>query len=1130
MPRISVVVPIYNVEAYLAECLESLAGQTFRDLEVIMVDDGSTDGSGPIAERFAARDHRFRLMRQPNGGLSRARNTGTDAATGELIAFVDSDDVLPLNAYELLAGALDKTGSDFATGNARRLDRSGLSQLRFVQDAFAVTRLKTHVTRFRPLLADRTAWNKLWRRSFWDEHGLRFPDGRVHEDIPVVLPAHFMAKSVDVISEPVYHYRVRESGARSITQRRLEKKVLLDRLAAVEEVHAYLVREGPRKARRWYEESIVMDDLRYFLEVLDRADDEYRQIFLDRVNALLERCSPRIERKLLPIHRLKWHLVRRRLLPELLEVLRFQREDLAETPPVRVRGRWYGDYPFRTDRRLKIPASVYAFRPGQGFGLDAGIDELRLEGPRLHVGGYAYMDAIGAPARRSQRVTVTAVRRGRLRRLRARAAPLRARARPVQRPDVVAAAPRPLGDPAWSGFAATLDLRRLRRPGTWELYVIVRVGRLIRRKMRFKLGGPVPVRAVEAESGLRVVPTDARQVLLERRERWATIATPALTGGVLELRGRRHGVGEARLTLRPSDGSETLTYDVEAADGAFTVRVPAADLAGAERRWVPSFGRVRLRLRDDDHQAAWPCGELELALVRTRGGDAELVARTPRALLTDAAWPGDGTLEVSGTLAAPDGERELLLLSAGDQGERHAFTLEVRDGRFAARLRPGAIESLAGALPLSEGRWLPHAPAPFGVGAELRARLPLRTTIAHKPFVLGLTTDGEAALIVGRDLADDERGRFNQLRLRKASYAGRRGEPLREAVVYSSFRGRQYSDSPRAIHEELVRRGAPVEHLWVVRDAGARVPDTATVLREGSREYFEALARSRYLVYNDFFPDWFRRREDQICVQTGHSAPLRRLGYDAGDGERPFRRIEHRWDEQVANWQYVVSPNSFATPILRRAYAIEGELLETGYPRADVLADAERARAVRARLGVPEGVRTVLYAPTYRDAAIDRRGRYRLEWRLDVERLRDALGPDTVLLARKHYHVVDELPVNGLVRDVSSYPDGTELLLAADVLVTDYSSLMYDFANTGRPLLLYAYDLDEESRGFYVDLEREAPGPLLRTSAELADALRDVERAVAGYAERYRAFAARHCELDDGHAAERVVERVIRIP
>src|SRR3954447_16249370 len=125
MPRVSVVVPIYNVEDYLAECLESLAAQTFEDLEVIMVDDGSTDGSAAIAESFAARDPRFKLVRRVNGGLSAARNTGIEAATGEFLAFVDSDDLVAPDAYEKLVGTLDKTGSDFASGNAHRLYPNG---------------------------------------------------------------------------------------------------------------------------------------------------------------------------------------------------------------------------------------------------------------------------------------------------------------------------------------------------------------------------------------------------------------------------------------------------------------------------------------------------------------------------------------------------------------------------------------------------------------------------------------------------------------------------------------------------------------------------------------------------------------------------------------------------------------------------------------------------------------------------------------------------------------------------------------------------------------------------------------------------------------------------------------------
>src|SRR3954447_26797439 len=121
MPRLSVVVPIYNVEDYLAPCLDSIAAQTFKDLEVVMVNDGSTDSSPAIAEAYAARDPRFKLVHRPNGGLGAARNTGIEHATGTFLAFVDSDDLLPADAYERLVGTLRETGSDFATGKVLRL-------------------------------------------------------------------------------------------------------------------------------------------------------------------------------------------------------------------------------------------------------------------------------------------------------------------------------------------------------------------------------------------------------------------------------------------------------------------------------------------------------------------------------------------------------------------------------------------------------------------------------------------------------------------------------------------------------------------------------------------------------------------------------------------------------------------------------------------------------------------------------------------------------------------------------------------------------------------------------------------------------------------------------------------------
>jgi CDP-glycerol glycerophosphotransferase len=324
MPRISVVIPIYNVEPYLAACLDSVARQTESDLEVILVDDGSTDASGAIADAYAAGDARFRVVRRPNGGLSAARNTGVEHATGELLAFVDSDDLLPPDAYALLLDALDRSGSDFASGHVRRMGTWGSWPARFLDEAFATTRLATHVTRFWPLLADRTAWNKLFRRAFWDAHALRFPVGVLHEDIPVMLPAHFMARSVDVISDPVYRWRYRDDRS-SITQGRLSQRVLLDRLVAVQQVSDYLAAQGPPGAQRRYHIHVLSDDLALHLKLLDLADEGYRDLFCERVNALLDADDETIYDDLEPIARLKWRLVRERQMPALVEILRSER-------------------------------------------------------------------------------------------------------------------------------------------------------------------------------------------------------------------------------------------------------------------------------------------------------------------------------------------------------------------------------------------------------------------------------------------------------------------------------------------------------------------------------------------------------------------------------------------------------------------------------------------------------------------------------------------------------------------------------------------------------------------------------------------------------------------------------------
>lgn len=1177
MARVSVVVPVYNVEAYLRECLESVATQSFKDLEVIMVDDGSTDGSVAICEEYAARDERFTLVRQPNGGLGNARNNGARAATGEFLAFLDSDDRLARHALRLMVRSLDRTGSDFATGNVYRFNRGGESQAPFVARAFGKPRPATHITKFRGLLVDRIAPNKLFRREFWDKHGFAFPEGVVHEDIPVILPAHFLAKSVDVISEPVYYYRLRETGGLSITQRRLEPRVLRDRLAAVSHVSRFLKRHK-RRAKRWYDTSVVGEDLRYHVNVLPFADDAYRALFLDEVNAFLDTISPKAFEPLAAIERVKWALVRARRMDELLEVIRFQKEDFNEAVPVEIGGRWYGGYPF-LDRceELGVPRSAYELR--QELTLHAQLDAVRWEGDVCHLDGSAFITAIGTPEQGAQSIRIVALRVGRSvlwRRVRRKIPWLGIHVHTetgIHRPDLTAFTKQRLVDVRWAGFHATVSaaqLERLRfgRSEEWELYADLHAGKVTRRTVRFQTAGARPVRAADlvrrGEALLRVGPDYGKRLTMELLRRWAMVDRHGDEDGMIVLSGELHGYDDGlRLELLREEGLPTLEYPVQVSGGRFTVRIPPADLlqvgdespdptqsgdaededAEAGVRWqlmlLAGRRKDKLWLAEETPVGAWPCDRLEVALHRSFTGHGALVVRRPEPVITDARWTADGALEVEGLRGAWPGDLELVI-HGPNSGVQHAFPVaDAGDGRFTGALRPAAIDTLGGPVPLRQGAWhLCARPvgerdesllAPLVIARPLLRRLPLDVEVEHKGFTLGAMAGDRALLTVERNLADDERGTYHQRRLVGSVYVPGRGAPLRDAVVFASFGGRQASDGPLAIHRELVRRGVDAEQLWVVHDGMVHPPQTARLLRAGSSEHLELLATARWLVVNDHLPDWYVPREGQTVLHTFQGTPVKRVGADVVSGAAPTqRRFESAARGSAGHWHHVLSANPHTTDVLRRAVGVTGEIHELGSPRADVLAAEgrdERARAVRSRLGLHDGRRVVLYAPTFRDHVIDRRGRPRIDLHLDVDALRAALGDEIVVLFRKHPLVLDPVPAtgDGFVRDVTTYPDATELLLAADVLVTDYSSLMADWCLLDRPVVLFAYDLEtyeHEVRGTYVDLRTEGPGPVVRTTAELAGALRagDTHAAVRA------AFAARFCPHEDGRAAARAAD------
>lgn len=459
---------------------------------------------------------------------------------------------------------------------------------------------------------------------------------------------------------------------------------------------------------------------------------------------------------------------------------------------------------------------------------------------------------------------------------------------------------------------------------------------------------------------------------------------------------------------------------------------------------------------------------------------------------------------------------DALLVIQGRGARPASATLTGRRAHTAARITGGG-KTWTARFPLRAARWGgPELPLPAGEyrvridGVQLDAELPLRLLPGLRAELSG------DRLTVGPPIdpvydAAEAQGALERRYVDRAV-------PLENAVFFESFYGRGAGCNPLAIDRELARVAPGVIRYWSVVDLSVRVPEGAVAVVEGSPEWWRARSASRLLVVNDWLRRRYARRRGQRVLQTWHGTPLKRLALHR-PGFDP-RRAGAVIKESL-RWDVLLAQNPYAAGILRKAYAFLGRpVWVEGYPRNDVLRTGDAA-AVRAELGIGADERVLLYAPTWRD------DRQEIVDFLDPARLASETG--SVVLVRGHSRTL--LPGHDVggprVIDVTGYPDAAPLLLAADALITDYSSVMFDFGVTGKPMYFLVPDMEHyrgELRGFYFDLAAHAPGPLVRTQDELVEAL---AADPSDYADRYAAWTARFNARDDGRASERVVARIL---
>lgn len=390
---LSIVVPAHNVEPYIDECLHSLRRQAYRKIEVIVVDDGSQDASGRIGKRHRLRDPRIRVLTRPNGGPSAARNAGVAAARGEFLTFVDPDDLVRPEGLRRAIATLRETHSDFAVLSYDRM-RAGRRQQPglWIVAAHATRRLRCTIDSAPDIQVNAVVWSKVFRRSFYDAAGIRFPEGAIYEDQPVSARAYARARSFDILTEVGVSWRVRDEGT-SITQQTSSTDNLVAHNAAVHWSLDELDAAGHAAAADTRALQLLANNMRLFIRHVDAAEDTYWRALQEGLRELLDRVTyeayvgevPAQEKVLNALimaddHQRARHFVR-------VDGMRIDRFPTH----LDSRGRYVARLPFFEDRAADIPTDSFVLADRQ-LATVAMITNVHWDLPTvLIVDGWAYV-------------------------------------------------------------------------------------------------------------------------------------------------------------------------------------------------------------------------------------------------------------------------------------------------------------------------------------------------------------------------------------------------------------------------------------------------------------------------------------------------------------------------------------------------------------------------------------------------------------------------------------------------------------------------------------------------------------------------------------------------------------------
>lgn len=1166
--KISAIIAIYNVEEYIVEALDSLLEQEVEniDLEVLVVDDGSTDGTPKILKEYTSKYDNVKVINVDRVGLGKARNVAIDASTGDYLIFMDGDDIIYPNAYYALLESALKNDADIVVGNVSRFDStrdfflSGLHKKIFSDDLEG-----THILENKQLMYDTTAWNKLFKASFFKENNLRFLEGMLYEDIPCMMKAHLLSKQTNIILDYVYKWRLRDNTKnRSITQNRHDKQNLLDRVKSVD-IFTDVVNELEVTNEVFLREKEFKEltiDYKLYFDMLPEVDMGYFELFAELLKKYVDNMKTDVFEKEIPTElRLMYQLVMNKEYDKFMvfksNILEFRQMKTIQNG-VKVTKDMTGT---AIEKVLDNPvvdmnSDIKPFSK---------VKKARWANGILFIEGFAYLRYLNT--NKNYEIKAYLVNRD-------------------------------------ESKMIPLETEIFKDKSVTQMYGGGKNEHLVKRHVNYDYASY----KLEIDTNK----TDIFELLNE--------------ACYIKLVLNNSGVEDETYVMNPTRGLSARVSDYLYKDRGYRVfynkqwRLEITHFPIIVENMDPKIENNQLVITGEmkqDFSSAY--FEYANDNIRIKNHTFNKLENNQFELIFDLSKMLDVDYDSNFYLyLVKDGKQTMgwledTFISKVDEwnGKEIRFT-RTYNKFLKINLNPTKHPKLADIkiLPInkkeqqiefkinqfvestsdiskvlvrgirkSDGKIVEIEPTETkltknNLEASYLVKIDIKTlhlfgnsqwdlkqvcesssqiytneilyeiteeipalnvlfSVDKNNFVVSSNRDGVVGISSTLQKSYFEDGPRRTKLLTDYLYPLMRKLPQKKNyVMFESYWGKSFSCNPKAIYEELQEEYPNLKCIWSFNNPYTEVSGNAIRVKRNSWQYFYYLARSKYFINNVNWQNEYVKRKNSVEVQTLHGTFLKTMGLDVANEVDTPQKLES-FRLRHGRWDYLVSPSSFMTKISRRVFEFNGEMLEYGFPRNDMLVNVDKEKdnidELKEKLGIPKDKKVILYAPTFRNTR-----NFNLE--LDIERMRAKLSDEYVLLVRLHYFVSKSLDlesVSDFAINVCDYPDTQDLLLISDVLISDYSSIMFDYANLNKPIILFTYDLEyyrDILRGMYTDLEKEAPGRLCRTSEEVIESLMDIKEYEKKYTNRMSAFKQKFNEFETGEASKLIAEKLFGKP